>query len=93
MKNKKIEYYADNSRDMAIFRKTKKTRRGVKYGLGECVSQISRLYRFSFGQGRDTQKYYLRLYVRKYTPPGSRGFRVCSCQNHPCQIPAVWPDI
>ena len=59
MTNKTIDEICGNRIDTGLFSKLatlrvlfrKKQKKNVfRYGLGECVNQISGLYRFSFGQ-------------------------------------------
>ena len=63
MKNKTIDEICGNRIDTGLFSKLatlrvlfrKKQKNVFRYGLGECVNQISGLYRFSFGQDKPTE--------------------------------------
>ena len=61
---------------MIIFSKKTQTRI-FRYGLGECMYQISSLYRFSFGQGsgRDSQQQICE-WIKEYPLPAARLTRI-----------------
>ena len=58
-----------------FFKKNKKPI--FRYGLGECVYQISGLYRFSFGQRRDTHIYTDTTHLQVKV-----GISSTSCSHH-----------
>ena len=67
--------YEENPRDAAvslgqIFPKKKHV---FRYGLGECVYQISGLYRFSFGQDKTTE-WQTHIYTSELKRTHSPGF-------------------